>query len=271
MLKYPVMLIHGFGMPVNNIEHSRYWGGIPDRLRNAGISLWFSTQDALGGVESNGKQVAEAIRVACERTGADKIHAVAHSKGGLDLRSAIASEEGTAEHVASFVSLSSPHNGMHFVDFFARSRIYLPYIVGSVMYVLARIAGDKKPSLKQTLKDLSTEGAKRFAQCFDNIPCVSYGFESPSSKGLRRFDMRRRLVNHFDGKNDGFVPLWSTEFGRWIAVHVEGVRNFVHVDTIDRRHHNPRLILPNGRVFPSIADLIIDTLETIECEEMPSG
>ncbi len=267
MLRYPVLLVHGLGMPSHDLANSSLWGRIPERLRAEGASVWFSTQDVLGGVESCARQTADSFRLACERAGAEKMHVVAHSKGGLDMRVAMASEEDVARRTASLVTLATPHNGLHFVDRLNRSRVIMPHVVAPALESRARREGDETPSGVQVLEDLSTDGARRLAERFpvvDSIPCVSFGFVPPPARGSRRLNVGCAAVSYCDGVHDGLVPLWSTEFGRWVIVLVEGVRNFTHIDSIDRHCYDARFVLSDGREFPSIPALVIDELETLE-------
>ncbi len=268
MLEHHVLLVHGLGIFSHDIASSDLWGSLPDRLREQGITVWFATQDAFGGVESNAHQVAQSLRQVCEKTNSQKIHVVAHSKGGLDTRAAFAFENDIVEHVASFVTLASPHNGLKFVDWLSKSRFIMPHIVIPYFNSLAHRNGDVSPDSRQVIEDLSTKGVKCLAQRFGSenysFPCISYGFITPPAKGKRRFDVLRLLVKHFDGQCDGLVPLWSTEFKQWIVVHVEGVRDFGHIDSTDRHRLHVQLVMPNGKVLESIPDLVIDTLQHIE-------
>ncbi len=268
MLHYPVLLVHGLGVFAHDMENSHLWGSIPQRLREEGVSVWFSTHDAYGSVQSCSRQVASCIRSVCERTKSDKVHVVVHSKGGNDMRAALACIDGIVDHVASFITLSSPHRGLHFVDWLAQSRIIMPHILVPLVNVSARLFRDVSPDGAQIISDLTTKNMQRFAEehAEDSYPflCVSYGFIPPPTRGLRRLDLLRRLVTHFDGQCDGLVPVWSTEFFKWITVRVEGVRDFTHVDAMDRHRIQARFMLSDGREFSNVAEIVVDTLHEAE-------
>ncbi len=268
MLRYPVLLVHGLGMPEHRMEKSRLWGSIPQRLREEGTSAWFSTQDAFGSMESCSHQITTCLFSVCERTGSDKVHVVAHSKGGNDTRFALTSIDGVRDHIASFITLSSPHRGLHFVDWLAESRIVMPHIFVPVFNALAHLIGDHSPDGAQIISDLTTQNMQLFAEehVEDEYPflCVSYGFIPPPTRGLRHLDVLRALVTHHDGSCDGLVPLWSTEFFNWITVRVEGVRDFTHVDAMDRHKIQARFMLSDEREFSNVADIVVDTLYEAE-------
>ncbi len=272
MLHYPVLLVHGFGVFSQNLEESQQWGRIPDALHAAGTSAWFSTQDGYGSVKSNAHYLADELRLACCRAGSDKMHVVAHSKGGLDVRRALMCEEDVVPHVASFVTLSSPHKGMHFVDALMRSRVFIPYVIAPSANARAHRSGDKNSTFMLSLNDLRTDEVRRFVERYPDqdsvVPTFSFGFTPPPAHGRYRSNFIRSGVSHYDGENDGLVPLWSTEFGNWKVVRVVCDCNFKHIDSTDLYRKDARFVMPDGRVFSTIAELIIDVLEGVERSEV---
>ena len=49
-------------------------------------------------------------------TGCEKVNVIAHSKGGLDTKYAIA-KLGMNKHIASLTTINTPHNGCEFADY----------------------------------------------------------------------------------------------------------------------------------------------------------
>ncbi len=125
---YPVVLVHGIAAHDRGIHGSPLWGRVPEVLRSRGFSVFFGDTDAWGSVESNGAALARTVDEVLAETGASQVILIAHSKGGLDVRSALL-EPGVAAKVRGVVTLSSPHRGMEFCTMLARSRFLLPHVV----------------------------------------------------------------------------------------------------------------------------------------------
>ena len=62
---------------------------------------------------TSGKELAARIRQLVEETGCEKVNIIAHSKGGLDSRAAIA-HCGMAPYVATLTTINTPHRGCIF-------------------------------------------------------------------------------------------------------------------------------------------------------------
>ena len=83
-LKYPVLLVHGMGF--KDYKLVNYWGRIPEALEKNGAEVYYGRQDSNGSIESNAEQLKISLDVALEKSGAEKVNIIAHSKGGLEAR-----------------------------------------------------------------------------------------------------------------------------------------------------------------------------------------
>ena len=112
--KYPILLVHGvfFRDSIN----FNYWGRIPNELIRNGASIYYGNHNSASSVESAGKELAKRIKEIINETGAEKINVIAHSKGGLDIRSAICNE-GVGDLIASLTTINTPHRGCMFADY----------------------------------------------------------------------------------------------------------------------------------------------------------
>ncbi len=84
-----------------------FWGRIPKELRRNGATAYYGQQQSAAVVEGSGKELAERIRQIVETTGCEKVNIIAHSKGGLDSRAAIA-HAGCAPYVATLTTINTP-------------------------------------------------------------------------------------------------------------------------------------------------------------------
>ena len=103
----PVLLVHGYG-------HNRSgWFLLERALRRAGFtSIHTMNYVAWGrdGVEALAHRLAARVEEVRRLTGADKVHIVGHSLGGVLLRW-YAQELGGDEHIATAITVASPHEG----------------------------------------------------------------------------------------------------------------------------------------------------------------
>lgn len=67
-------------------------------------------------MEDSGRELAERIRQIVEETGCGKVNIIAHSKGGLDSRAAIA-HCGMDPYVAILTTINTPHRGCIFAEY----------------------------------------------------------------------------------------------------------------------------------------------------------
>ena len=115
--RYPIVLVHGLGMKDTSFMKS--WGWIDRILRVQGYTVYKSSVDGFGTVESNAKQLKEEIGKILEETGAEKVNIIAHSKGGLDAKYMIQQMD-MAKQVASLTTLCTPHKGSPIASFVMR-------------------------------------------------------------------------------------------------------------------------------------------------------
>ena len=92
-----------------------FWGRIPKELRRNGATVYYGQQQSAAAVEDSGKELAERIRQIVETTGCE-MNIIAHSKGGLDSRAAIA-HAGCAPYVATLTTINTPHRGCIFAEY----------------------------------------------------------------------------------------------------------------------------------------------------------
>ncbi len=257
---YPVVLVHGIAAHDRGIHGSPLWGRVPEVLRSRGFSVFFGDTDAWGSVESNGAALARTVDEVLAETGASQVILIAHSKGGLDVRSALL-EPGVAAKVRGVVTLSSPHRGMEFCTMLARSRFLLPHVVSHLVDGWSRLRGDRNPDSIQALRDLTKGGARDLVASEADgggpegaaaVPFRSYGFRSAGRRYPRSH--MEYMVRRLDGENDGLVPLGATAHGDHGVMLAEG--RIDHDDCTDRSGRDFTLVAADGSVYRSPAGFI---------------
>jgi triacylglycerol lipase len=101
----PVLLVHGFGGTKSS------WSVIAQALSDRGIMVDAITYSPLGNsVEQLADELVAAVERTLSQTGADKVHLVGHSLGGVVIAQAIAGG-GLAGLVDTVITLGSPFGG----------------------------------------------------------------------------------------------------------------------------------------------------------------
>ncbi len=170
--KYPILLVHGLGLRDDH-RLLKYWGKLPQFLEERGVKVFLSGQDAVGSVSHNALQLRERIAYLRAETGAEKFNLIAHSKGGLDSREALL-DANCASHVASLITLSTPHHGSAVVDELGKK---LPKSLVNTGMRFAdyyyRLSGDKEPNSAAACEGLYRNAAKSATKPKTNCPASS--------------------------------------------------------------------------------------------------
>ena len=239
--KYPLFMVHGVFF--RDYKAFNYWGRVPADLEKNGARIFYGKQESAASIDECGKQLADRIREIVEETGCGKVNIIAHSKGGLDSRAAIALY-GAAPYVASLTTINTPHRGCQFADYLLdKAPDKLKKVVSGQYNGALRKVGDKNPDFIAAVTDLTHDAAKAFNERCPDAEGVYY--QSVGSKSVRaasgRFplNLSYHLVNYFDGPNDGLVSLPSMKWGSdFIVVTPRKSRGITHGDMIDLMREN---------------------------------
>ena len=112
--KYPILMVHGVFF--RDFEHLNYWGRIPAELTENGAKIYYGNHNSAAAVRDSAKELEARIRQIVEETGCEKVNVIAHSKGGLDTRAAIALTS-AGDYIASLTTINTPHRGCEFADY----------------------------------------------------------------------------------------------------------------------------------------------------------
>ncbi len=235
-LRYPVLLVHGAFF--RDAKWSAYWGGIPEALGQSRVQVFFGGQPSAQPVEDSARFLAERIRTITEETGCQKVNVIAHSKGGLDMRWAIA-HCGVAERVASLTTVSTPHRGCRYVDHLLQKLpAWLVGLIAAGYNGLMGLLGEPACDFLGAVKALSS------AECLprdkalglpQGVVCRSVGSCLPAGRAARGLlRMTHSLVQRHDGQNDGLVGTHSMQWGSsFHLLEPKGRRGISHWDATD--------------------------------------
>lgn len=239
--KYPILMVHGVFF--RDFRYFNYWGRIPRELKRNGATIFYGQQQSAAAVEDSGCELAARIRQIVQETGCEKVNIIAHSKGGLDSRAAIA-HAGCAPYVATLTTINTPHRGCIFAEYLlgkvpeaARQKIAAAYNVA------LRHLGDQAPDFLAAVTDLTESACLARNETTPDMPGVVYesvmSYCKKAQHGKFPLNMTHPIVKYFDGKNDGLVSVESAKWGtKFTLLEPTGKRGISHGDVVDLNREN---------------------------------
>lgn len=239
--KYPILLVHGVFF--RDFRYVNYWGRIPKELQRNGATLYYGQQQSAAAVEESGRELADRIRQILAETGCEKVNIIAHSKGGLDSRAAIA-HQGMAPYVASLTTINTPHRGCIFAEYLLEKipAAVRQKIADTYNAALKRL-GDENPDFLAAVTDLTASACEARNAVTPDDPGVFYqsvmSYCRKAQHGKFPLNMTYPIVKHFDGLNDGLVAVDSAKWGeQFTLLEPRGRRGISHGDVVDLNREN---------------------------------
>lgn len=239
--KYPILLVHGVFF--RDFKHLNYWGRIPDELKKNGATIFYGNHNSAASVENSAKELEKRIKEIIKETNCEKVNIIAHSKGGLDARTAI-SKTSIAPYVASLTTINTPHRGCEFADYLLNKIPKTQQLMIANQYNKAATKlGDVNPNFLAAVYDLTFEKSKkRNEEVIDNSNVYYQSIGSKLNKatsGKFPLNFTYHLVEYFDGDNDGLVGEKSFKWGKnYKFLTCNGKRGISHADMIDLNREN---------------------------------
>ncbi|HEV7474883.1 MAG TPA: alpha/beta fold hydrolase [Pyrinomonadaceae bacterium] len=200
-------------------DRFQYFKGIRTHLEGHGFRVFHPNQDFAGPVDLRAEQLAARVNEVIANTGADKVHIIGHSMGGLDARHMIV-DKGMAEKVATLTTIGTPHLGTIFADHMIDH--------GGVL-----LMESLRPVLNlDGFADLTVAACERFnrrAEDFEATNNVVYQTYASAEDLLRVFAPLGPswiFIRDHDGKNDGLVPFKSQQWQRELIAN-DGARKAI--------------------------------------------
>ncbi len=232
-VRYPVMLMHGFGM-MAAFRRGGMLHPIALRLREQGVWAYAPNVAPYETVPVRAQMWKDRLLHVLEETGADRVNLIAHSMGGLDARYLI-SELAMHPVVASLTTVASPHRGTALADIVLEQpeRIH-SWLAGLANWMSTAAMEEASADFTGAVAELTPEYVEEtFNPAVPDHPSVQYwsyagragkGTDVPISPLLRPLNA---LLYARDGINDGFVALSRAQWGHYLgaldADHVQQI------------------------------------------------
>jgi triacylglycerol lipase len=213
----PIVLAHGiarfdilleelraqFQFPETQVgDRFQYFKGIKSHLESRGFQVFHPNQDFAGPVSLRAEQLRDRVNEVLAATGAQKVHIIAHSMGGLDARHMIV-DKGMAGKVASLTTIGTPHLGTiladHVID-------HGGFLLKAALRPVINLDGF------DDLRIGPCEEFNRRAQHDEATNSVQYRTFASSEVLLQVFLPlmgSAKFIGDHAGRNDGLVPLAS--------------------------------------------------------------
>ena len=245
--KYPILMVHGVFF--RDSKYLNYWGRIPKELSQNGATIYYGEHQSAAAVTDSAKELAARIRQIVEETGCEKVNVIAHSKGGLDIKTALVTTD-IAPCVASITTINTPHRGCEFADYLmGKAPQGLKNKVASVYNSTLKKLGDDNPDFISAVTDLTASHcAENWIETgafdYDAAGIFTQSFGSilkKSGSGAFPLNFSYLFVKNFDGPNDGLVGEPSFHWGsRYTLLTPPEKRGISHGDMIDLNRENIR-------------------------------
>lgn len=259
--RYPILMVHGVFF--RDFKYFNYWGRIPDELEKNGARVFYGNHQSAASVVNSAKELAARINEIVDSTGCGRVNIIAHSKGGLDIKTAV-SCLGIADKVASIITVNTPHRGCEFAEYLLNKAPagFKEKVANSYNSALRKL-GDTDPDFIAAVTDLTASGCKKIWDMTAGFDFKGHGIYTKSigscmkqaGSGAFPLNMSYMFVKLFDGRNDGLVGEKSFPWGdEYIFLENKKKRGISHGDMIDLNREN----IPGFDVRKFFIDIVAD-------------
>jgi triacylglycerol lipase len=218
--KYPLVFHHGF-MGGAKVGHFK---GVEAHFQKHGCKVYLTEVAAVQASEYRAGQLKEQIEKILVEAGAEKVHVVAHSQGGLDARWAI-SKLGLGDRVASLSMLGTPNRGTQLADLSIKnSGPFAKTALSAMLNFMGKAANSSTsdPDTEAAVNSLTVayvEGT--FNPQAPDVPGViyqSWGGATGAGSGDQTkalLKLSAGVLSVMEGANDGVVSVKSATWGEY--------------------------------------------------------
>ena len=222
--RYPVVLMHGFGILAGLLRQGHLHDEAMD-LRAHGVLAYAPNVAPYNTVSARAEMWQDRLTHILEETGAEQVNLIAQSMGGLDARYLI-STLGRHDVVASLVTVATPHQGTVMAEILLKQPERLrQWAVDFANWMGTNVLEDATADALQALMELTPAHLRNtFNPAVPDHDSVRYwSYAACAGKGTKN------LVNPFlklsntwiferEGLNDGLVSVDSARWGHFLGI-----------------------------------------------------
>ncbi len=213
---HPIVLAHGMGGFDRLFGVVDYFYGIAHAMRRAGAEVYVTHVSAFNDTALRGEQLLEQVEYILAATGAEKVHLIGHSHGGLDVRWVAAARP---DVIASVTAVATPHAGAAIADYLREHIVegsfteeVFAFFADSFGAVLALLSGTDDPQdAIAGVESLTSAALSEFNRAFPaGVPETPCGEGAELVDGIHYFSWSgaSTLTNLLD-ISDGYMALAS--------------------------------------------------------------
>ena len=210
--RYPIILVHGIAIKQSKVIKA--FGKIEQVLDDAGHDVYVADVDAFGSIENNAAQLKRYILSIMEKTGAEKVNVIGHSKGGLDTKYMIMNLD-MEDKVSSLTTLCTPHRGSIVASWIWSLPHWIKRTLAFFINKFYKLMKDENPDAMKACEQLrkvdESEETLRFSE---KVYCQSYSTNLKRARDCFLMAIPMKLYKHYEKiDNDGLVCHNSAQFG----------------------------------------------------------
>ena len=258
--KYPILLVHGVFF--RDYKYFGYWGRIPGQLKRNGATVYFGMQPSAASIAECARILTKRMKQIVRETGCEKVNIIAHSKGGLDCRYAMAFC-GATPYVASLTTISTPHRGSLFADYMLtiippKNQKRFCFAYNKTLNKLGEPEADLMTAVRELTTDHCSALDKRM-KLPSGVLCQSFGTKmNKPLKGHFPMNFTGAIMKQIAQDNDGLVGADSFSWGEhYTLLTSESPIGISHSDITDINRTN----LPDFDVREFYVQLVADLKE----------
>lgn len=218
-LRYPVLLMHGFGL-LGSVRRGGHMHDIAMALRENGVWAFAPNVAPYNTVAVRAQMWEDRIARMLDETGADRFSIIAHSMGGLDARYLIQTTD-LHEPIQALVTVSTPHRGTPIATLALEQPDKVREWLANVFDWFGSKAMEDSPSnALDGVRELTPQHMQEtFNPAVPDHPDVRYwSYAGRAGKGTDvPLDPFFYMLNNFlydrEGVNDGYVSVQSANWG----------------------------------------------------------
>ena len=239
----PILLCHGYGALASMLNKKSPLYDVCMFLRSHGVLSFAPNVVPYAKIEIRAEHWKQIIETICERADSNKLHVIAHSMGGLDMRYAC-DNLGLCRYVESLTTIATPHRGASLADFTLNAPdVIRKNLTAFTDWIADYIFPDEKSDTHGALHQLRTNYIRQHFNSangdISGLPCYSYsaavgkGTDHSVSNLLK---YQNSIIYEREGINDGFVSVESAKWGDHIKTiglsHLEQIKINISKDRI---------------------------------------